>query len=138
GGRVGHGGGAPPLWGTTTQLGVTQQPGDALAGVPPPLVVEFGVHPWSTAGAARLLMDFGDSGAQRDVLPAAGRWAVAAVVIVGGPGDLHQPARPGDVAVPLVLRLDERVHVHRDSLAKKAVARLRMSTSCCRRRLSRR
>ena len=49
--------------------------------------------------------------------------------IEGGTGDLQQLARPFDVAPALLLRLDERVNVHRVPSAKKAVARLRISTS---------
>ena len=68
---------------------------------------------------------------------AVGRDAVA-LCVVGGPGDLEQLARPADVAVCDLLRLDERVHRHRVSFAKKAVARFKMSTSSCSRRFSRR
>ena len=46
--------------------------------------------------------------------------------IAGGAGDLQQLACPLDVAAAaLLLRLDERVDVHRVSFAKKAVARFR-------------
>jgi len=45
-------------------------------------------------------------------------------------GDLEQLTRSRDRALlPSLLRLDEREHAHRVSLAKKAVARLRISTS---------
>src|SRR5262249_14090626 len=50
-------------------------------------------------------------------------------LVVGGSGDLQDRARPVDAALPSLLRLDERVHVHRLPLAKKAVARFRMSRS---------
>src|SRR5215204_4495716 len=50
-------------------------------------------------------------------------------LVEGGPGDLQQRARLGYVALLSLLRLDEREHAHRVSLAKKAVARLRMSRS---------
>lgn len=43
-------------------------------------------------------------------------------VVKGGPGDLHEFARLGDVAILDLLRLDERVHVHRVSRAKKATS----------------
>ena len=49
-------------------------------------------------------------------------------LVEGGPGDLEELARLGDVAILGLLRLDERVHAHRVSLAKKATARFRMST----------
>jgi hypothetical protein len=35
--------------------------------------------------------------------------------VEGGTGDLEQPARPADVALLSLLRLDEREHVHRVS-----------------------
>src|SRR5215469_8287277 len=60
------------------------------------------------------------------------------MLVEGGTGDLQQRARPGHVAPASLLRLDERVDVHRVSLAKKAVARLRISTSSRSRRFSRR
>jgi anti-sigma B factor antagonist len=47
----------------------------------------------------------------------------------GGPADLQQRARRGDVALLSLLRLDERTNAHRHSLAKKTVARLRVSRS---------
>src|ERR1019366_5205942 len=59
-----------------------------------------------------------------------GRGDFRGPLVVGGSGDLEQPARHGDVAVLLsLLRLDERVAVHRVSLAKKTVARFKMSRS---------
>ncbi|MFJ9448516.1 hypothetical protein ACIRRH_42975 [Kitasatospora sp. NPDC101235] len=48
--------------------------------------------------------------------------------VEGGSGDLEQFTRPFDVVACLLLRLDERVHCHRVSVAKKAVARRRLST----------
>nr|WP_229868938.1 hypothetical protein [Streptomyces chryseus] len=52
-------------------------------------------------------------------------WAGSAVApgVEGGAGDLEQFTRALDVVVALLLRLDERVHRHRVSFAKKAVAR---------------
>src|SRR4030095_4270424 len=62
-----------------------------------------------------------------------------AVGVVGGPGDLQQLARPLDGALLRLLRLDERIDVHRVSFTKKPkVARLRISTSCRSRWFSRR
>src|SRR5919106_1867992 len=66
----------------------------------------------------------------------AGRGAVGAVGVVGGTGDLQQLARPLEGALLRLLRLDERIDVHRVSFTKKAVARLRISTSCRSRRFS--
>src|SRR5262249_11825858 len=70
------------------------------------------------------------------VLAAAVRGLPAAGGVEGGTGDLQQLARPLDVAPALLLRLDERVDAHRVSFAKKAVARLRISTSSRSRRFS--
>src|SRR4029450_5050874 len=71
-----------------------------------------------------------------DLLP--DRRPVGAVGVVGGTGGLQQLARPLDVALLGLPRLDERIHVHRVSFTKKAVARLRTSTSCRSRWFSRR
>jgi anti-sigma B factor antagonist len=46
-----------------------------------------------------------------------------------GLGDLQERARRGDVALLSLLRLDERTHAHRRSLAEVAIARLRISRS---------
>lgn len=43
--------------------------------------------------------------------------------------DLQERARRGDVSLLGLLRLDERTNAHRQSLAKKAVARLRIVRS---------
>src|SRR5690348_17969021 len=87
--------------------------------------------------APGVLMDAPDLPGQPGVLLLAPRRA-GQVRIEGGTGDLQQHARPGDVAPASLLRLDERIAVHRVSLAKKAVARLRISTSSRSRRFSRR
>jgi anti-sigma B factor antagonist len=52
-----------------------------------------------------------------------------AVVAAEGPEDLQERARRGDVALLSLLRLDERTHAHRRSLAEVAIARLRISRS---------
>jgi anti-sigma B factor antagonist len=43
--------------------------------------------------------------------------------------DLQERARRGDVALLSLLRLDERTHAHRRSLAEVAIARLRITRS---------
>ena len=53
----------------------------------------------------------------------------AAPVESGPPDDLQERARRGDVALLSLLRLDERTHAHRRSLAEVAIARLRISRS---------
>jgi hypothetical protein len=54
-----------------------------------------------------------------DVVPDAG----------GDRDDLQERARRGDVTLLSLLRLDERTHAHRRSLAEVAIARLRISRS---------
>jgi len=46
-----------------------------------------------------------------------------------GANDLQERARRGDVALLSLLRLDERTHAHRRSLAEVAIARLRITRS---------
>jgi anti-sigma B factor antagonist len=46
-----------------------------------------------------------------------------------GSDDLQERARRGDVALLSLLRIDERTHAHRRSLAEVAIARLRISRS---------
>ena len=55
----------------------------------------------------------------------------AAIGMVGADEsrDLQERARRGDVALLSLLRLDERTHAHRRSLAEVAIARLRISRS---------
>src|ERR1700690_3259442 len=97
------------------------------------------MHPWPPVGAARLLVNHADAFTERFVGELAGGRDVLVPLVKGGPGDLEQLTRPFHRVVLLsLLRLDEREHVHRVSLAKKAVARLRISTSWVSRRFSRR
>src|SRR5579863_6929638 len=97
------------------------------------------MHPRPPVGATRRLMDPFDAFTQLFVGELPGRRDVLVPFIEGGPGDLEQLTRPLHRVVLLhLLRLDEREHVHRVSLAKKAVARLRISTSWVSRRFSRR
>ena len=67
-----------------------------------------------------------------------GRGDGLAALVVGGTGDLEQLTAALDAVACDFLRLDEGVHLHRVSFAKKAVARLSRSTSACSRRFSRR
>src|SRR5216684_2360823 len=87
------------------------------------------MHTRPAVRAARLVEDLLDTFAKLLVgdLPRGGE--VLMPFVKGGPGDLEQTARLHDVALLGLLRLDEREHAHRVSLAKKAVARLRMSRS---------
>jgi hypothetical protein len=61
----------------------------------------------------------------------------AAAVAADDTVDLQARARRGDVAFLGLLRLDERTNAHRQSLAKKAVARLRIARSSRSTRFSR-
>src|SRR6058998_3728580 len=94
------------------------------------------MHPRPAVGAARLVVDNLDAFAEFGVGALTRRGNVLVPLVKGGPGDLEHLARLDDVALLGLLRLDEREHVHRVSLAKKAVARLRMSTSRCNSRFS--
>src|SRR6266702_1886724 len=87
------------------------------------------MHPRPAIRAARLLIDALDALTEFGIRALTGGGDVLVPFIEGGPGDLEQRARLDDVALLGLLRLDEREHVHRVSLAKKAVARLRMSRS---------
>jgi hypothetical protein len=118
--------------------GLAHQPGDPLASVPVPVPAQRGVDPRGAIPALRFLMDRRDLPGELGVLAASLRRLPGAGGVVGGTGDFQQLARPLDVAPARFLRLDERVHAHRVSFAKKAVARLRISTSSRSRRLSRR
>src|SRR5262245_46600140 len=95
------------------------------------------MHPRRAVAALGLFMHLLDLPGQLGVGPLAPRGA-GQVRIEGGTGDLQQRARPGDIAPASLLRLDERIHRHRVSPAKKAVARLRISTSSRSLRFSRR
>ena len=62
----------------------------------------------------------------------------AVPIAAGGPGDLQERTRRGDVSLLSLLRLDERTNAHRRSLARKAVTRLRISRTSRSTRFSRR
>src|SRR6185295_13003650 len=95
------------------------------------------MHPGCAVGALRSGVDRSDPLEQGGILAGPLRGLTDTVGVVGGSGDLKQLTRTLDVAGGAdVLRLDERVHVHRVSLAKKAVARLRISLSSRSRRFS--
>jgi hypothetical protein len=96
------------------------QPGDALTAVPHSGLGEFGMDTRRPVGAVRRRMHRADLGGQLLVDACPGALLAAGVLVVGGPGDLQQLARALDVVLAGLLRLDERIHVHRVSLAKKA------------------
>src|SRR4029453_14934504 len=99
---------------------------------------QFGVDPGRAIAALGRLVGLADVLGELLVGELACRRDAGAVGVVGGPGDLQQLTRPLDVALLRLLRLDERIDVHRVSCTKKAVARLRISTSCRSRWFSRR
>jgi hypothetical protein len=68
----------------------------------------------------------------------AGRRLTVAALELGDTGDLEDLTAPLDAVTYSFIRLDEGIELHRVSLAKKAVAPLRISTSSPSRRFSRR
>jgi hypothetical protein len=84
---------------------------------------QFGVDPRCTVAALGGLMGSSDVLGELVVGELACRHPVGAVGGGGGPGDLQQLARPFDGALLGLLRLDERIEVHRVSFTKNAVAR---------------
>src|SRR4051795_8702494 len=137
-GRVGDGGLLPPLRGAPPQVRLLHQPRDSLPAVPLAVAARRRVDPGSAVATLGLGVQFLDLVGRLGVLTRSNGGLVGALRVVGGTGDLQQLTRPLDVVVASLLRLDERVDVHRVSFAKKAVARLRIPTSSCSRRLSRR
>src|SRR6185312_13180371 len=106
--------------------------------MPPALAAQLSMDPRRAIAALRPLVPGRDPDDQLGILAVPVRGLPVPGGVVGGAGDLQQLARPLDVAPALLLRLDERIHAHRVSFAKKAVARLRMSTSSRSLRFSRR
>ena len=128
----------PAARGASAQTGGAHQPGDPLAAVPVAAAAELGVDAWGAVAALGPLVGLADVVGELLVGALAGRHAAGAVGVIGGTGDLQQLTRPLDGALLCLLRLDEPIDVHRVSVTKKAVARLRISTSSRSRRFSRR
>jgi hypothetical protein len=82
--------------------------------VPQTGIGEFGVDPRCSVGAVRRRVHLDDLLGELLVDALAGALLVPGVV--GGPGDLQQLARTLDAVLAGLLRLDERIHVHRISL----------------------
>src|ERR671912_1283375 len=137
-GRIGNRGALETARGAPVQPGSAHQAGHPLAAVPAPLATQLRMDPRGAVAALGRLVGVADALGQLLVCDLPRRWGAGAVGVVGGPGDLQQLARPLDVALLQLLRLDERIEVPRVSLAKKLVARLRISTSSRSRRFSRR
>ena len=135
---TGDGGLDPPSPAPTDQALVAHDPRHPLPADAHTVVPERTMHTRPAIRAARLVKDVLDTFAEFLVEALTGRRNVLVPLVEGGPGDLEQLARLDDVAPLQLLRLDEREHAHRVSLAKKAVARLRMSRSSRNTRFSRR
>src|SRR5919198_186088 len=108
------------------------------SGGPMAAATQLSVDAWSAGAALGRLVDLADVLGELVVDALACRRPVGTVSVGGGPGDLQQLTRPLDVALLCLLRLEERIDVHRVSFTKNAVARLRISTSCRSRWFSRR
>src|SRR5829696_4236005 len=113
----------------SAQPGSAHQPGHTLAAVPVAAAAQVGVNAWGAVAALGRLVGRSDVLGELLVDAVAGCDVGGAVGVVGGTGDLQQLARALEGALLGSLRLDERIDVHRVSFAKKAVARLRISTS---------
>src|SRR4029453_5929492 len=129
---------APTLLAAAFQPSLTHQPGDPPATDGDAAMSQRLTHSRRTVGAARLGVDLADRLEQLGIRPRPGRGCIAATLVVGGTGDLEQLTAPLDAVTCSLLRLDEGIDLHRVSLAKKPVARLRVSPSSRRRRFSRR
>nr|WP_167367931.1 hypothetical protein [Streptomyces agglomeratus] len=99
----------------------SHQSGDAAASADSTLAFQHGLDAWSAVGATRLGVDLGDLPGQFRVMDRPRTGLAGAAGAEGGSGDLEQFTCALDVVTVLLLRLDERVHRHRLSFAKKAV-----------------
>src|SRR5512133_2019146 len=127
--RVGGGRALEPARRAATQPGGAHQACHTFAAMAVPATTQFGVDAWGAVAALGGLVGLADVLGELLIGALAGRDGAGMVGVVGGTGDLQQLARPLEGALLCSLRLDERIHVHRVSFAKKAVARLRISTS---------
>jgi hypothetical protein len=80
---------------------------------------QLGMDAWCAVAALERLVGLADVVGELLVGAMTRRGGVGAVGVVGGTGDLQQLARPLDVALLGLLRLDESIHVHRVSFTKK-------------------
>src|SRR5215213_4845220 len=127
--RVGDGRALEPARRAATQPGGAHQACHTFAAMAVPATTQFGVDAWGAVAALGGLVGLTDVLGELLIGALAGRDGAGMVGVVGGTGDLQQLARPLEGALLCSLRLDERIQVHRVSFAKKAVARLRISTS---------
>src|SRR5215207_5082324 len=127
--RVGDGRALEPARRAATQPGGPHQACHTFAAMAVPATTQFGVDAWGAVAALGGLVGLADVLGELLIGALAGRDGAGMVGVVGGTGDLQQLARPLEGALLCSLRLEEPMHVHRVSFAKKAVARLRISTS---------
>src|SRR5215217_1780801 len=136
--RVRDGRALEAAWGAPVQPSSAHQAGHALAAVAVTGAAQLCVDAWCAVAALGPLVGLADVLGQLLVGALPRRRGAGAVGVIGGPGDLQQLTRTLDAALLRLLRLDERIHVHRVSFAKKAVARLSTPRSSRSRRFSRR
>ena len=127
--RVRNSGLVPAARRAAPQPGAVHQPGHPLAAVVVAAPAQRGVDAWRPVAALGRLVGLADLLGQPSVGDLPGRRGAESLGVGGGTGDLQQLAGPLDVARLCLLRLDEPIHVHRVSVTKNAVARLRISTS---------
>src|SRR5215207_4753076 len=127
--RVGDGRALEPARRAATQPGGPHQACHTFAAMAVPATTQFGVDAWGAVAALGGLVGLADVLGELLIGALAGRDGAGMVGVVGGTGDLQQLAHPLEGALLCSLHLDERIHVHRVSFAKSAVARLRISTS---------
>jgi len=96
---VGHGGGLAAAPGAGHKALCGHQAGDALAAHPLAAAAQLDRHAQRSVAAPGLLEELSDDGAQLGVAPRPGGRSPVREGVVGGPGDLQQRARPGDVAL---------------------------------------
>ena len=137
-GRVGDGGRTPTFLGPALQARPPHQPAHPTLPAGNTTLPQRPMHPRGPVRALGLRMDRGDLHDELGVEHGASRPLCLATLIEGGTGDLEQTTRVLHAVACGFLHPNERVHAHRVSLAKKAVARLSVSLSSRKRRFSRR
>jgi hypothetical protein len=108
---------------TASQAAQRHQPSDALAADAGSCVTESGRHARRAVRGPARGVDLDDPLGEPGVGEGAGPCFVVAPAIEGGARDLEQSAGGCHIALCDLPRLDERIHAHRASRAKKAVAR---------------
>ena len=135
---VSHRRGAPTLLAPSLEAGRSHEPAHPSASAAHLALTQLLVDARRSIGALGLGVNGGDLLEQLGVGHLALRRDTVSSLVVGGTGDLEQATGVVHAVTCDFLRLDERVHRHRVSRAKKAVARLSVSLSISRRRFTRR